>query len=124
MQLVTSTQRRTTTTPNAVMTTLASPTLGEAATAVWLVDMPAGSQGPEHAFESEVVWSLTDGQATLRVGGEEHALEAGDTVVMPGGEQRRFTAGPDGFSAVVVCHGDGEVVRGDGESAGTPPWVS
>lgn len=82
MQVVRAAQRRTTTTPNATMTTLASPTLGGAESSLWLVEMPAGIQGPEHSFAGEVLWSITAGSARVLVDGVEHPVEAGDTVVI------------------------------------------
>lgn len=123
MQIVRATDRRVSTTPNATMTTLASPTLGHAESSVWLVEMPADIQGPGHSFAGEVVWSITAGSATVRVGEVDHPLEAGDTVVLPAGEIRQFTAGATGFSGVVTVR-DGEVTRDSGESAGVPPWVA
>ena len=123
MQIVRAAQRRTITTPNATMTTLASPTLGGAESSLWLVEMPAGIQGPEHSFAGEVLWSITAGSARVLVDGVEHPLEAGDTIVIPAGELRQFTAGATGFSGVVTVR-DGEVTRGDGQSAGVPPWVA
>ena len=44
-------EARRTETPNAVMTTLASPTLGGARQALWRVDMTGGQAGPLHAFD-------------------------------------------------------------------------
>jgi len=123
MQIVRATQRRTSTTPNATMTTLASPSLGSAESSLWLVDMPAGIRGPEHSFAGEVLWSLTAGSGTVRVDGVDHPLEAGDTVVIPAGELRQFTAGSTGFSGVVTVR-EGEAFLGDGSSAGVPPWVA
>lgn len=122
--IVRSTARRTTTTPNATMTTLASPSLGGAGTSLWLVDMPAGAVGPAHAFAGEVVWAITGGAATLEVDDAAHELRAGDTAVVPGGTLRRFAAGPAGFTAVVATCGPREVTRADGSSAGVPPWVA
>jgi len=123
MQIVHVAQRRTSTTPNASMTTLASPSLGGAESSLWLVDMPAGIRGPEHSFAGEIVWAITGGSGSVRVGGVDHPLEAGDTVVIPAGEMRQFTAGADGFTGVVTVR-EGEVMRGDGSSAGVPPWVA
>ncbi|MBB2890374.1 cupin domain-containing protein [Flexivirga oryzae] len=123
MQIVRAAERRTSTTPNATMTTLASPTLGGAQSSLWLVEMPAGIRGPEHSFAGEIVWSLTAGSGIVRVGEVESPLEAGDTVVIPAGELRQFTAGSTGFSGVVTVR-EGEAFLGDGSSAGVPPWVA
>lgn len=129
MNLVTAAMRRSTTTPNATMTTLASPTLGGAHASVWLVEMPGGATGPAHAFAGELVWAITRGTARLTTGDPERPVEAvdlraGDTVVLPGGELRRFAAGPDGFSAMVAAAAPGEVTRAGGEPAGVPAWVA
>ena len=124
MQIVTAADRRRTTTPNATMTTLASPSLGRAAASLWLVEMPAGAAGPAHAFDSEVLWAITDGSATLEAGPTSYDLVAGDTVVLPAGEMRRFVAGAEGFSAVATTTGTGAVARQDGEPAGVAPWVA
>lgn len=129
MNVVTAAMRRSTATPNATMTTLASPTLGDAHASVWLVEMHGGATGPAHAFAGELVWTITRGTARLTTGdpdrpAEEVDLGAGDTVVLPGGELRRFAAGPDGFSAVVAGAAPGEVTRVGGEPAGVPAWVA
>ena len=123
MQIVRAASQRETKTPNATMTTLASPTLGGAESSLWLVEMPAGIRGPGHSFAGEVVWSITAGSATVRVGEVDHPLEAGDTVILPAGEMRQFTAGATGFSGVATVR-SGEVTRDTGESAGVPPWVA
>ncbi len=124
MQIVTAADRRETATPNATMTTLASPTLGAAGASLWLVEMHPDATGPAHAFDSEVVWAITHGRARLEVGPTTYDLAEGDTVVLPAGEMRRFTAGPEGFGAVATTVGSGAVTRADGEPAGVVPWVA
>ncbi len=116
--------RRITETPNGVMTTLASPTLGGSATSLWLVEMHPGAEGPEHAFDGEVLWAVTRGRAALTVGGITTDLTAGDTAVLPAGVMRRLTAGPDGFTAVVTGPGGSSVTRSDGQAGAVPPWVA
>lgn len=115
--------RRTSTTPNGTMTTLATPTQGSAATRLWLVEMPPGAEGPVHAFDDEVLWSLTTGSAVLHVEGRAEALGPGDTAVLPGGVLRRLVAGADGFTAIATTAGRGQVSRDDGTPAVVPPWV-
>lgn len=123
MQIVTADTHRTTATPNGTMTTLASPSLGGAAHPLWLVDMVPGAQGPVHAFEDEVVWSLFAGTGLVRVGAVERPVAAGDTLVLPAGEMRQLVAGPDGFRAVVTTSAPGRVTRGDGGDSLVPDWV-
>ncbi|MEJ7834442.1 MAG: AraC family ligand binding domain-containing protein [Nocardioides sp.] len=124
MQLVAADTRRVTVTPNATMTTLASPTLGSAGSSLWLVEMNPDATGPVHAFAEEVVWAITRGAATLHADGGERLLGPGDTVVLPGGSMRQFDAGADGFTAIATTSGTGHVTRADAGPAGTPPWVT
>ena len=122
--IVTSAERRVSETPNGVMTTLASPTLGGSRASLWLVEMHPGAGGPEHAFDGELVWALTRGTAELTIAGTTSTLAAGDTAVLPAGVLRTMTAGPDGFTAVVTGPGGSTVSRSDGQPAVVPPWVA
>jgi quercetin dioxygenase-like cupin family protein len=117
--------RRETTTPNAVMTTLASPTLGAShALSLWQVDMSAGASGPLHVFTSEQLWTLVDGAARIEVDDAIVTLAPGDTVVLPAGATRRIRALSD-LHAVVCGFGDASVsVPGEAQSRGVPPWIS
>ncbi|MDX3456106.1 cupin domain-containing protein [Streptomyces sp. ME02-8801-2C] len=117
-------ESRRTETPNAVMTTLASPTLGGAGLAVWRVDMRPGASGPLHAFDAEQVWTVLDGGATVEIEGGTHVLVPGDTVVMPADVARRVHADPEaGFAAIVAATpGAGASVPGGTEKT-VPAWV-
>ncbi|MBD0675011.1 cupin [Streptomyces sp. CBMA156] len=101
MPVIRSADARRTSTPNAVMTTYASPTQGSAALAVWHVDMTAGARGPLHAMDTEQVWTLLTGSARVDLAGEALTLAAGDTAVLPAGAVRQI-ATTDGFTAVVA----------------------
>jgi quercetin dioxygenase-like cupin family protein len=116
---------RTTVTPNATMTTLASPTLGATSGhSLWLVEMAADARGPLHVFDSEQIWTLLAGSATIAVAGINHPLEQGDTLVIPGGAERQVHATSE---CRMVVSGDGAstaTVVGEAESRGTPAWIS
>ncbi|MFD0407716.1 cupin domain-containing protein [Kitasatospora sp. NPDC127116] len=101
MPVIRRTDARRTATPNAVMTTYASPTQGSAALAVWHVDMAAGTKGPLHAMDTEQVWTLLTGTARVDLAGEAFTLAAGDTAVLPADTVRQI-ATTDGFTAVVA----------------------
>ncbi|MEV7772398.1 cupin domain-containing protein [Kitasatospora sp. NPDC086791] len=88
-------------TPNAAMTTFASPTQGSAALALWQVDMRPGTRGPLHAMDAEQIWTFLAGSATAELAGESHELAAGDTLVLPADTARRITT-VEGFTAVVA----------------------
>jgi quercetin dioxygenase-like cupin family protein len=97
-------ETRRTETPNAVMTTLASPTQGGAGLAIWRVDMRPGQAGPLHAIDTEQVWTVLDGGATIELADETVTIEPGDTVIIPTDIPRRLSADPAaGFAAIVVA---------------------
>jgi quercetin dioxygenase-like cupin family protein len=95
---------RRTETPNAVMTTLASPTQGGAGQAVWRVDMRPGQAGPRHGIDTEQVWTVLDGGATVELDGQVLTAGPGDTLILPADAPRRVTADPvAGLAAIVVA---------------------
>ena len=116
---------RTTETPNAVMTTLASPTLGPTAgLSLWEVAMDDGQQGPVHAFDAEQVWHVVEGELAIDAGGAVRAVPAGASVVLPAGVDRQVTA-RGRTRAIVAGHGTSRVqVPGEATDRGTPPWVA
>lgn len=122
--LVRAGQTRRTETPNALMTTLASPSQGPTtALSMWRVEMRAGQQGPPHVFDTEQIWHLLTGEAQVRVGADQLVLGPGDTVVLPAGTERQVTARAD--ARLIVCGHGNAVVHVPGEAApqGTPPWI-
>jgi quercetin dioxygenase-like cupin family protein len=104
-------------TPNAVMRTLAAPSLGSADLAVWTVDMRAGQAGPPHRAEHEQVWVVLDG--TLGVDGVPYT--AGESIVIAAGAERRITA-PETVRALVASRGGGTVTTGEGTRP--LPWAA
>lgn len=117
--------RRQCRTPNAEMTTSASPSQGGSrALSLWWVQMAAGAEGPLHVFDGEQLWSLIEGSAEIDLDGDRQHLQPGDTAVLPAGVPRRIRA----LTAVraVVCGPSTTRVSVPGETQdrGTPPWVS
>ena len=122
--LVRAAQARRTQTPNALMTTLASPSQGPTAgLSMWLVEMRAGQQGPAHVFDTEQIWHLIEGEVEVTVNAGKLVLGPGDTVVLPAGAERQVSARAD--AQLIVCGRGDAVVRVPGEAGprGTPPWV-
>ena len=104
MPVIRRAETRRTETPNAVMTTLASPTQGGAGQAVWRVDMRPGQTGPLHAIDTEQVWTVLDGGATVELDGQALTLGPGDTIILPADAPRRVSADPvAGFAAIAVA---------------------
>jgi quercetin dioxygenase-like cupin family protein len=125
MTVIRSTETRITETPNATMTTLASPTLGTVTQALWRVDMGPGQSGPAHTFDVEQLWTAVDGAATIELGGADHSISAGDTVVMPAGVSRRVVADPEaGLVAIVTAPAGARAMLPDGTDRGVPAWIA
>lgn len=117
--------QRVVTTPNASMTTLASPTQGPSDDlAMWRVRMNAGQRGPMHTFDSEQLWATQSGTVLINLDGEQLRLDASDAIVLPANAQRQISAETDA-TAIVCGHGRAIAsVPGENASRGTPPWIS
>jgi quercetin dioxygenase-like cupin family protein len=91
---------------------------------MWTVDMSAGQRGPLHTFDSEQIWTLTEGEASIDVDGERIHLAPGDTLTLPGGSERQITA--EKTSRMIVCGYGGAIVSVNGETdpRGTPSWIA
>ncbi|MCX4752580.1 cupin domain-containing protein [Kitasatospora purpeofusca] len=122
MSVIRSTDARRTETPNAVMTTYASPTQGGTGLALWRVEMSAARSGPRHTMDTEQVWTFLTGTAVVDLDGEELALAAGDTLVLPAGLPRVMRS-EDGFTAVVAAPAPSMAVNLDTGDRVAPPWI-
>jgi quercetin dioxygenase-like cupin family protein len=94
---------RRTETPAALMTTLASPAQGGAGLAVWRVEMRPGQSGPLHGIDTEQVWTVLTGGATVELGEEMLTVAPGDTVVMPADTPRRVRSDATAGLAAIVA---------------------
>jgi quercetin dioxygenase-like cupin family protein len=136
MPVVRRAESRRTETPNAVMTTLASPTQGGAGQSVWRVDMRPGQAGPRHAIDTEQIWTVLDGGASVEIDGQVLTIGPGDTLILPAELPRRVSADPAaGFAAIVAAPAGARayVVDADQAPAGravsdadklVPAWVA
>ena len=124
-ELITGAGARVTMTPNATMTTLASPTQGGAATSLWRVDLSGRQSGPPHIFNVEQTWHLISGAATVAVDGHSFELAAGDTLVVPPGATRQVsTAGGAAFIVSGASAGRATPVTAEGPgNPVAPAWI-
>ncbi|CAN3980413.1 cupin domain-containing protein [Kitasatospora purpeofusca] len=122
MSVIRSTDARRTETPNAVMTTYASPTQGGTGLALWRVEMSAARSGPRHTMDTEQVWTFLTGTAVVDLDGEELVLGAGDTLVLPA-DLPRVMRSEDGFTAVVAAPAPSMAVNLDTGDRVAPPWI-
>jgi quercetin dioxygenase-like cupin family protein len=121
--LISQADARRTETPGGIMTTLASPTQGDAQVALWRVEGKPDTAGPVHTISADQVWTFLDGGASVRLGEEELTAKAGDTVVMPAGVARQVTADDAGFVAICAAPADARASV-DGKDFGVPPWIA
>jgi quercetin dioxygenase-like cupin family protein len=124
MPVLAATEARRHETPNAVMSTLASPTLGGATLALWRVEMAPGARGPDHVFDVEQVWTVTAGGADVTIEGETQSVASGDTLVLPAGAVRQIVATGEGFAALAAAPAGARALLADGTDRGTPPWIA
>lgn len=123
MPVIRNADARRTTTPNATMTTYASPTQGGSGLAVWRVDMAPGATGPEHSFDVDQVWTVLGGSADIDLDGTRHTVAEGDTVTMPARAPRRVHADPEhGFAAFVAAPAGARATVPGGEPV-LPAWI-
>lgn len=122
-QVIRAASTRITETSSATMTTLASPTQGGTEEiSLWQVALVAEANGPMHIVDTEQIWTLLSGEATCSLGDTLQHLYPGDTICIPPGIARQFSATND--STFMVC-GKSAVaawVPGGAEPV-TPPWV-
>ncbi len=125
MSVIHRADQRRTETPNAVMTTLASPTVGGAGRSLWRVEMQPGAQGPEHSFDVEQVWTVLEGAADVVLDGRTARVEIGDTLVLAPGRTRQVTADAEaGLVAMVTSPPEGRAAMVDGTDRGVPAWIA
>ena len=109
-------------TPNAVMRTLAAPSLGTSDLSVWEVVMRAGQCGPRHHVDREQVWTLVSGELRVAVGDEAVVLRVGDTLRVPPDAPRQVAATADA-RAVVASPAAPNATAPDGTSRPLP-WAA
>ncbi|MBH0781857.1 cupin domain-containing protein [Nocardia bovistercoris] len=124
MPVIRHTETRRTETPNAVMTTLASPTQGAATLAMWRVEVDPGAAGPLHTIDTDQIWTVVDGTITVDLDGTELTASVGDTVVMPADLWRRISGGDTGFTAVVSAAAGALARTETGAEPILPPWIA
>lgn len=122
--IVRAAEARETVTPSAIMTTLASPSVGGTTRfSLWQVALEAGAAGPVHVIDSEQIWNLVSGAVTCDIAGEIHTLQPGDTLRVAGGVVRQFIAS-DAARFVVCGESTARAWVPGGADPVTPPWIA
>jgi quercetin dioxygenase-like cupin family protein len=101
---------------------LAAPSRGSRETCVWRITLAPGSAGTPHAVDREEIFVALAGTARVALGGEETALDPGDTFIVPAGQSFSLSnPGVEPFSAIAVLPVGGRAVLPGGEPF-APPW--
>ena len=104
-------------------TSLATPTRGSTETAVWVVDIDAGTPATPHSLTREEVFVVLQGRAEVRIGGRAETASTGDAIVVPAGIDFELSAAGDQPVRLLCClpvGGQGRLADG---AAFTPPWA-
>ncbi len=109
-------------------TGLAAPSRGSRENAVWRVRLSSAAPGPLHSLDREEVLVALSGRAVATLDGTEHAVSAGDAIVVPAGASfaLRCAEPDDGsepvFEALAVLPVGGRA-HIPGDEPFTPPWA-
>lgn len=101
---------------------LASPKRGAKETCVWRITLAPGAPGVPHSVTREEVFVAMAGSAIATLGGMDHPLAPGDTLVVPAGVEFML-ANPSeyAFEAFVSFPVGGQAQTHGGTF--TPPWA-
>jgi len=102
---------------------LATPSRGAAETAVWQVEIAPGAPATPHSLTREEIFHVLAGEAAITLDGAEHAVAAGDTIVVPP-DVPVAIANPGAAPLRMLCVQPvgGQAKLADG-TAFTPPWA-
>ena len=112
-------------TPGASFTGYAAPSRGSSQMSMWTVELEPGSSGGLHQMDCEEVFLGLEGSAVAVVDGEEHALEAGDCLILPAGTPFRLTVpGDEPFRALACIPVGGTATLLPEGATIAPPWAA
>ena len=110
-------------TPNAAMTSYATPSLGSTEVCAWRVSMQADTQGPVHAIDREQVWLPLTGTLTFTVDDTTTTVGPGQSAILPAGELRQIRAADGPVEALVCMPIGGQASVPDRADAVPLPWA-
>jgi quercetin dioxygenase-like cupin family protein len=105
------------------VTSLAAPSRGAVEAALFRIALPPRGDVPRHHHDHLDVFAVETGDGVIHIGEEQHAVAAGDSVVVPTGVWHTFVAGDQGATLAVTMLAGTKMVREDG-SEFVSPWVS
>src|SRR5829696_3273712 len=105
------------------VTGYAAPSRGAAEVSLWQVELAPGSTSPLHHMDCEEVFLGLDGRAVAAIEGTEHALGAGDCLILPPGTAFTLHVPGDAPFRALACMPAGAkaTMVPDGATF-VPPW--
>jgi quercetin dioxygenase-like cupin family protein len=104
-----------------IVTGLASPQRGATETMTYRVSLGPDSALPPHRHDHEEVFYLAAGSLTAVLDGREHAVELGDSVIIPAGVLHHSFTSERSAELIVAMPCGTTFIRPDGDR-GVPPW--
>jgi quercetin dioxygenase-like cupin family protein len=114
---------RTSSTPNAELASLATPSLGSTELCSWRVSMRPGAEGPVHAIDREQVWMPLSGSLAVTVDDVTSVVSAGQAVILPAGEVRQMRVEDGPVEALVCMAAGGHATRPGSDERVPLPWA-
>lgn len=124
MPLIKSTDAPSFSLPGVTFTGFASPSRGARETATWRVTLAPGTEGTPHSVDREEIFVIIEGSAVAIVDGQELALAAGDTLIVPASTPFSLanpSASPCTAIAVLPVGGRAALLGGE---PFVPPWCA
>jgi mannose-6-phosphate isomerase-like protein (cupin superfamily) len=103
-------------------TSLATPSRGSTETAVWQVEIEAGTPATPHSLTREEVFVVLAGTAAVRIGNVLGFAQPGDAIVVPADTEFELSNGGSVLLRLLCCFPVGGQARLDGATF-TPPWA-
>ena len=114
---------RTSSTPNAELSSFATPSLGSTELSSWKISMKPGAEGPVHAIDREQIWLPLTGSLAFTVDNATTVVTAGQAAILPAYEVRQVRV-VDGPVEAMVCMPVGGYATVPGSTDRHPlPWA-
>jgi quercetin dioxygenase-like cupin family protein len=109
--------------PGTAATSLATPSRGSAATAVWRIDIDPGTPPTPHWLTREEVFVVLGGVASVRLDDVVGEAREGAAIVVPPDVRFELTNASDQTLRMICCLPVGGQARLADGSVITPPWA-